>query len=824
MLYSIDKNVFLNTKVFEENKLAPRAYFVPFGQKTAALSVETHQKRYKSDRVMCLNGEWDFYSYEKFSKIPKALTFDNSLNFEKVSVPHVMGRRNAGSAAIYRRKLVLDEVNKTFIISFLGLGDAFCLYVNAKYVGYSTGAYNGAEFNITNFLSGGENEILVFAYCEAADGENEAYAAGMFRDVLLFTNEKAYVYDFSVKNVSNGNNFDMFFNATVENGAGCELEVSLFDGEKLLATEQKEAQNLTPFLFKNLDVAAWNAEIPKLYSLQITLKNGDDTVEFIEKKIGFKEVVTERGALFLNGKNIILDAVNRADVAKDNEIYGAEHILSDIKRFKECNVNTVKTFNYPADPLFLELADEFGLYIVNEPDTYFAKVNGGLSIDNYWARIGSLFERDKNSVSVLSWSLGGKACKKVELFCYKKLKAATQLPICHSEAAYSVVKDMKMRLGEKVFCPLNATDAAAVKNAYSPLNAFATYKKNMIEVVNINSFKTTEIKLVGALLESGRKVSKFTTNLSIPPEQKELVDLGADAKEFPCDTVLHLDYFAKDGFLIAQEEIRINEKLLDFTLEALGDTRVNEMHSVLIVYFGGGQVLFNKRNGHIIDYQKDKINYLLRRGLNCKIGAAHQSLLLSKAAGYANLGSKFENISWKKDGNLAIIDLKYTLTKGKKTPVFTQEDRYTIHPNGVMTVASKLMPLNPKMPPLPRVGTTFAVSKNFDNVTYYGAGSFDNYPDFKSQARLGVFKQQYSDFVGNRADTRYAVMRNEKGDGLLFAATAKPFNFCIEGTNVSIDGFVGATVSKSEKYILRTDRMYEYSFTVVPLLAKHVSE
>nr|MCR5207594.1 hypothetical protein [Eubacterium sp.] len=71
MNYNIKSDNYKTFSVFKENVMKPRAYFIPFGDIELLRSCDIRTKRYSSDRVTVLSGEWDFIYYPKVSKLPK---------------------------------------------------------------------------------------------------------------------------------------------------------------------------------------------------------------------------------------------------------------------------------------------------------------------------------------------------------------------------------------------------------------------------------------------------------------------------------------------------------------------------------------------------------------------------------------------------------------------------------------------------------------------------------------------------------------------------------------------------------------------------------
>ena len=87
MIYKLkERENFKKFKVFSENRLDSRAYFIPFSSLKSAQSATTLTKRYVSDKVAVLNGEWDFKYYRSDREMPKTFDTDN-VEFDTIKVP-----------------------------------------------------------------------------------------------------------------------------------------------------------------------------------------------------------------------------------------------------------------------------------------------------------------------------------------------------------------------------------------------------------------------------------------------------------------------------------------------------------------------------------------------------------------------------------------------------------------------------------------------------------------------------------------------------------------------------------------------------------------
>ncbi len=488
MKYTLQKKNYKNFKVFRDNITEPRAYFIPYKSLDKLRNTDIRTERYDSDMVTCLSGEWDFKFYPHCDKVPE--DFDTAhIRFDKVNVPSTWQRTGYMepvylncpyefqltppavpedmTAGIYRKKFAAEN-GKIYILSFLGYANNIEVYLNGSYIGYSEGSHNTAEFDITDKICDGENELVVLMYrwCNGTylECQDMFRETGIFRDVLLTAYDKAYVYDYYVSSVRNGSVYDMTCNVELPSyQEGCSVKVTLLDGEKTIAEDEKKACRKMSFSFDSLNVTEWNAEVPYLYTLYVTLLQNSEEVMSLRSYIGFKTVEINGNVFLFNGKKIKFKGVNHHDsTAKSGYVMTHEELENDVKLMKELNMNAVRTSHYPPDPFFISMCDMYGLYVVDEADieTHGAyevcnKDPNGISHDAKWQhhyvdRVMRMYKRDRNHTSVTMWSLGNESGGyKCQDKCYDYLKAqGTPIPV-HYEGvvatkriAYDVVSEM----------------------------------------------------------------------------------------------------------------------------------------------------------------------------------------------------------------------------------------------------------------------------------------------------------------------------------------------------------------------------------------------
>ncbi len=492
MKYQIKKLKINDFDVFEQNKLSGRSYFIPYSDKEALLSQTALTERYSSDRVTVISGDWKFRYFEKISRLPAVIDTD-TMSFDDIKVPSTWQRTGYEnpcylntryefpmtlpnvpeemSAGVYFKKFtVADKSNP--IITFLGVCSSLTLYVNGRYVGYSEGSHNSAEFSLKDFVIEGENELLAIVskwcngtYLECQDMFREN---GIFRDVYITENPAGYIFDFRAETEEKSEGYSLAVSTELcgDSFSGEAVCAELIrDGEVIAVTETAAAHKVS-LDFGVLNVKRWTAETPELYTLLISLKRGEEVLQCVKHNIGFKTVKIDGERFLFNGKLIKFKGVNHHDThEKTGYVMSAEDILKDVQLMKKLNVNAVRTSHYPPDPVLLQLCDEYGLYVIDEADieTHGTQFNDKLmftgkpniiSNDKKWLpryddRVMRMFERDKNHPCVTMWSLGNESGGwKNHDECCKQLKTVTDIPV-HYEGAirtprgsYDVISEM----------------------------------------------------------------------------------------------------------------------------------------------------------------------------------------------------------------------------------------------------------------------------------------------------------------------------------------------------------------------------------------------
>ena len=455
-------NDYENPKALGLNKEEPHATFTPFPRFPNLPRIET-----KSPWLLSLDGEWKFHWSPKPSERPAdfwkpeydvsgwaEIPVPSDWQFQGYDIPiyvnmtyefarnpkppFVPGEHNPVGS--YRRTFTVPESWKGLdvFLQFGAVKSFFYAWVNGHPLGFSKDSKTPAEWNVTPYLQDGDNVLAVEVY-RWSDGsylecQDFFRLSGIERDVVLAAAPKVRVRDFFARPTLDAQYRDGRLDLAVElrNSApglkAEELTVNfmLFDeaGKKVLSGDRPAAiggreKAVEEFSEVLRSPRTWSAETPHLYILVIELAGPHGQVrETLSRKVGFRTSEIKNGRFLVNGVPVRLKGVNR----HEHDPYTA-HVISeesmrkDIELMKQFNINAVRTCHYPNDPLWYELCDEYGLYVVDEANIESHGMGYGarsLAKNPDWGpahldRVARMVERDKNHPSVVIWSMGNEA-------------------------------------------------------------------------------------------------------------------------------------------------------------------------------------------------------------------------------------------------------------------------------------------------------------------------------------------------------------------------------------------------------------------------------
>ena len=340
------------------------------------------------------------------------------------------GVTDHNATGFYRRTINIPETwkDKRVFVHFDGVYSAAVVWVNGKYVGYSQSSNTDAEFDITDFVTTGDNQlsVRVYRWCDGSylEGQDMWHLSGIHRDVYLVATPKVFVSDHYITSSLNdeATSGSMSVKLTVDNrnntSATKTLQVSLLDADgKQIATgtETYSGSSTTEktVTFSRLSsLRPWSAEDPYLYTVVVSQKDEKGAEEMaFSTKYGFRNITKSGNLIYINGKRVYFKGVNTQDTHPEyGRAIDMETMMKDLTMMKKANVNTVRTSHYPRQPKMYAMMDALGFYVMDEANVE-CHGNQGLSNNSSWItamddRTKRMVLRDRNHPSVIFWSLG----------------------------------------------------------------------------------------------------------------------------------------------------------------------------------------------------------------------------------------------------------------------------------------------------------------------------------------------------------------------------------------------------------------------------------
>lgn len=473
-----------NHEIFEDNKLVPRATF--FGFESSDVPEKEDSKRFLS-----LNGDWNFNWVKDPKQRPKTfqnIDFDDSdwtsigvpanWEVEGFGFPIYLDERYPFNTAwpaaptdynpvgTYRKEIHLTQefVDEDVILHFSAAKSAMYVYVNGQYIGYSQGSKTPAEFNITKFVTTGKNLIALqmFRWSDASylESQDMLRMSGIEREVYLYTQPKTFIADYYVNSTLDETYTQGILKSTVSIAnqdsqmAARKLSFEVLDGGTSLYSKTVDVEvpaNGTleiqaDSIFQH--IKTWSSEAPNLYDLRISLEDDQNAKsnQYIKRHIGFKSVEIKNSQVLINGKAIYIKGVDRHETDPfTGHVVSRESMEKDIRLMKQNNINAVRSSHYPNDTYWLDLCDQYGLYVIDEAniESHPLAIDKSTQIGNemswlpaHMMRTKRMYFRDRNHPSIYSWSLGNEAGEgEVFRTTYKWLKEQDQNRIVQYEPA-----------------------------------------------------------------------------------------------------------------------------------------------------------------------------------------------------------------------------------------------------------------------------------------------------------------------------------------------------------------------------------------------------
>ncbi|MFC0549312.1 glycoside hydrolase family 2 TIM barrel-domain containing protein [Planotetraspora thailandica] len=313
--------------------------------------------------------------------------------------------------------------------------------VNGIDVGMGKDSHLAGEFDVTHAVRPGEPNTIGLTVVKWSDAtfvedQDQWWHGGVTRPVRIYSTDPLYLDDVHISSgLADGGAGDLTVEVRVRSAGGLlpegwrvsawldgpepEVELPVDEEFAALAAEREQVSGWLGRVRLRATVPAvrpWSAETPELYGLTVRVFRPDGTVaDESRHRVGFRTVEIVGRDLLVNGVRVYIRGVNRHDFhPRTGRVVSAEDMRADLVTMKQFGFNAVRTSHYPNDPALLDLADELGLYVVDEANVESHAYATELADDPAYLpafldRVSRMVRRDKNHPSVVIWSLGNES-------------------------------------------------------------------------------------------------------------------------------------------------------------------------------------------------------------------------------------------------------------------------------------------------------------------------------------------------------------------------------------------------------------------------------
>jgi len=493
------KNEWQDPQVNAVNRLPMHTHFFAYENQMRADRGEMEE----SSNFMTLNGTWKFhwvndadhrptdfyqvgYNDRGWGKMPVPGVWELNgygdplyvnigyawMNQFKSNPPEIPVKNNhVGS---YRKTIVVPASwnGKQIIAHFGSVTSNIYLWVNGRFVGYSEDSKLECEFDLTPYVKAGQENLIafqVFRWCDGTYLEDQDFFrfCGVGRDCYLYARNKTHIADVRITPDLDAQYKDGSLDIRLQTVGSGTIDLELLNARgEVVASQTVKAAPTQQVKLELANPNKWSAEIPYLYTLRTTLKQGGKTLEVIPIAVGFRKIEIKDGQVLVNGQPVLFKGADRHELDPDGGyVVSKERMLQDIQIMKQFNINAVRTCHYPDDSYWYDLCDQYGIYMVAEANIESHGMGYGEATlakradykKAHMERDQRNVQRNFNHPAIIFWSLGNEAGYGENFEeTYKWTKAEDpSRPVQYERAGYDGLSD--------IYCPMYLDPNGAVR-------------------------------------------------------------------------------------------------------------------------------------------------------------------------------------------------------------------------------------------------------------------------------------------------------------------------------------------------------------------------
>lgn len=318
------------------------------------------------------------------------------------------GFRNRWGIGWYKKKFTLKQkkANYCYYLDFGGIFEKSTIWINGKEVGGYNYGYSSFRLNVTDYITEGENKILIKVDNTTSPADRWYSGCGIYRTVKWIEVGEKHFDEKEIVIVTKTINQNAIVEVQTNRNDMVRAVLRSASNEKVAEAVSDHEGNMT---LQVSDARFWSAEEPYLYNLELMLIHENTACDVIHMRIGIREIVMKPNeGIFVNGQKVLLKGVCLHQEVGCRGIAAKKEIWRErLQQLKEMGCNAIRTAHHMFATEFMDLCDEMGFYVYEE---CFDKWTGGLYgryFETDWQKdIEAMVKRDRNRPSVIIWGLG----------------------------------------------------------------------------------------------------------------------------------------------------------------------------------------------------------------------------------------------------------------------------------------------------------------------------------------------------------------------------------------------------------------------------------
>ncbi len=864
-----------NPELMASHGLPSHANMVLYPEQATCQHALSNNRRYLSPYVMMLSDGWESRFYANILQLPESILSFRS-GFEPAKLPIQMPKEGCKSfpitpphippmqpVLVLRRtcRLPLGWGSTKKKIVLQGIRSACHVYVNSRLAGYCEGTGLPAEFEITNSLHDADNEIFLLIYATSTasylEDQSQDLLPGLIRDIWLEAVPTISIQDVQYQTQRQPDgcwklDLDISVLSYRISTESPKLKICLLagndschfsehyielgsDGVDAFGPPAQAVGRLKTSVLLE-DVSPWSDEMPSLYDLYVSVEErGGQEICCVHQTVGFREIRLEQGRVLVNDRPIQIRGL--VWPAQADSVVNSKHLhnmVKTLKLMKKSHLNTLYFKDVPVDPIFLELCDLFGIYVIDEAPLALCHptVAHAFDLDDCWMkasqhRLTRLVRRDNNHPSVLMWSAGlfRQNTAIANLLCrhLRTLDATRPHHLMDTPDILSFLNNIDCGSADCDWFATTTSDldellSRELEQLFKPLEITAVDLNNGIFSIqnNMNYLTSSRYLIDWMVLKNGRvMMAGDLANHPIKPGERQMIELSLD-RLVQDDAVeyrlrFEISYAKSEMWADCGQSAFFTEFILadaarqpeNFPTKSQGRLRLEADRHQLIVSGSRFWMVFNRLNGSLESWRMGDHELILasqsdahtgRSGLNATLW--RQPDLFDRQlvpdwleAGYDRLIPQVLSVQDGCDGQEAAIEMLVLLAPQGRPAAFERIIRYNVSANGSLSLFTSLRKLDQNLPPIPASGLILNLNNDYDQVSWFGCGPNCGFYNLNDSLRRGVYSLMMrddnrggcllDDQPGLFTDTSQLCLATPDSSGLV-VTSGLPFGFSIK--------------------------------------------